>query len=109
MPMLMLFVIGVLIHESGHALAAKMLGFKILGFGFGVCGPYVRVRGNHNRGENLTVALSGPLANCVAGLALFFAHMPASGFLMAMIGLVMLLPLPGSDGWNACLAIWGKV
>ncbi len=99
---------ALLIHESGHALAAWVFHFQFLGIGFSILGPYVRVFGNYSRPENAIVALAGPGANCLAGAVLSAVGLPATGLLVALVGLINLLPIPGSDGWRAVRAVQGK-
>jgi hypothetical protein len=99
---------AILIHEAGHVLAAWVFHFRFLGIGFNLLGPYVRVFGNYSQPENTIVALAGPGANCVAGAILAAAGLPATGRLVALVGLVNMLPIPGSDCWRAMRAVQGK-
>ena len=98
---------AIVIHECGHALAAWIFRFRFIGIGFGILGPYVRVFGNYRRTENAIVALAGPGANCLAGGILAKLGMPATGLLIAGVGLINLLPIPGSDGLKAIRAVLG--
>jgi len=101
-------ICALVIHECGHALAAWLFHFRFRGIGFSVLGPYVRVFGNYRRGQNAIVALAGPGANCLAGGILMRLGLPATGFLVAGVGLVNLLPFPGSDGLKAIRAAMGQ-
>ena len=98
---------AIVIHECGHALAAWIFRFRFIGIGFGILGPYVRVFGNYRRTENAIVALAGPGANCLAGGILAKFGMPAAGLLVAGVGIINLLPIPGSDGLKAIRAVLG--
>ena len=100
-------VCAVVIHECGHAIAAWLFRFRFLGIGFGVFGPYVRVFGNYRRRQNAIVALAGPGANCLAGGILMRLGLPATGVLVASVGIINLLPVPGSDGSKAIRAAFG--
>jgi len=100
-------ICAMVIHECGHAVAAWFFQFRFLGIGFGVLGPYVRVLGHYRRGQNAIVALAGPGANCVAGGILLRLGMPATALLVAAVGFVNLLPVPGSDGVKAIRAMLG--
>lgn len=100
-------IIAIVIHECGHALAAWTFRFRFIGIGFGIYGPYVRVFGNHRRQENAIVALAGPGANCLAGEILAKLGLPMTGVLVAAVGIVNLLPIPGSDGLKAIRAALG--
>jgi hypothetical protein len=112
MKLWVLFIVieiaAIVIHEAGHALAAWIFQFRFVGIGFGVLGPYIRVFGNYGRRENAIVALAGPGANCLAGGILAQLGLPATGLLVASVGLVNLLPIPGSDGLKAIHATLGK-
>jgi Zn-dependent protease len=90
-------------------LAAWIFRFRFIGIGFGLLGPYVRVFGNYRRRENAIVALAGPGANCLAGGILASLGLPVTGLLVAAVGLINLLPIPGSDGLKvirAALGLW---
>jgi len=100
-------ICAIVIHECGHAIAAWLFRFRFMGIGFGILGPYVRVFGNHRRRQNAIVALAGPGANCLAGGILVRLGLPAIGLLVASVGLVNLLPIPGSDGLKAIRAVFG--
>jgi Zn-dependent protease len=98
---------AIVIHECGHALAAWIFRFRFIGIGFGILGPYLRVFGNYRRKQNAIVALAGPGANCLAGGILATLGMPVIGLLVAAVGIVNLLPIPGSDGLKAIRAVLG--
>jgi len=100
-------ICAIVIHECGHAIAAWLFHFRFLGIGFGVLGPYVRVFGNYRPRQNAIVALAGPGANCLAGGILMRFGLPVTGLLVAAIGLINLLPVPGSDGLKAIRALFG--
>jgi Zn-dependent protease len=98
---------AIVIHECGHALAAWIFRFRCIGIGIGILGPYVRVFGNHRHKENAIVALAGPGANCLAGGILATFGLPITGLLVAGVGVVNLLPFPGSDGLKVIRAVLG--
>lgn len=94
-------VVAVIIHESGHILAAWACTVPVKGVGVGLLGVYVRF--GHASGWKATaIALGGPLANVIVGwwTQLHF-DVPIIAGLIIAVGIVQLLPLPHSDGMNA--------
>lgn len=102
------------LHESGHALAYRLLWGRwpeLEVSPFGIC---LRLRGlPMTNTQELILAAAGPLANLAACAAvLLFMRCTAytyGGYWFACCNLLVggsnLLPLPGLDGWHiaACL------
>jgi membrane-associated protease RseP (regulator of RpoE activity) len=85
-----------LIHETGHILAAWMVGSHIKQVGISFAGPYVRRTPARTPLRNIIVALAGPginLLTCVVFLAFGLPH----PWLAMAFGVMNLLPLPNSD------------
>jgi hypothetical protein len=88
---------GVLVHEEGHLLAARLLGYdarltwRWQGPGVEWSGARARVR------DRALVTAAGPAASAVAGVVLWPLFWPFA-VLVAMVGVAQLVPLPYSDG-----------
>ena len=96
-------------HEAGHAAAALALGYRVRPFariyaaGIAVVVPDTGLPPAHD----LTIALAGPAAS-FALTAATMTSQPVLAGLSAIVGLLNLVPLPGSDGmraWRACRAL----
>jgi membrane-associated protease RseP (regulator of RpoE activity) len=118
--------LALLIHESGHAAAARVCGMTVkelaLGLGPRLCrvraggvefslralplGSFVRLDGAELRSLTLPrqflVHLGGVLGNALAG-ALFYDHL--FGWVNLLIAAGNLLPLYQHDGWKCGLAL----
>lgn len=93
---------AVLLHETGHAVATKLLGLEFRGLvldrrGFGI----KRQRGAS--WENFVVSVAGPLVN----LLLFFVVDDYGKIANGIMLLVNVLPLRGSDGYSLILCLKG--
>ena len=106
--------IGPLLHEAGHALVGRRVGFEVTGFGLDR-NPYVSFRApgpiNTPRAWAL-MAVAGPASDllcavCFAGVWLLLGANAVSlgavfclyaGVTQACMGFVNLVPRPGSDG-----------
>lgn len=64
-----LLPLSVLAHEGGHALAVKVFGGEVSGFGFFLFYGYVAHEGRYTAYELAMIAFAGPLVNLVLGLA----------------------------------------
>ena len=108
-------VVSLLLHDLGHALAAKILNLRVNRFGLSWIGRYV-VRDSGLPTENIVIAAMGPLVSLIlwsVGLLLGW-HLLATFNLW--FGLVSLLPFRGMDGFRilsetarmvASLTTWG--
>lgn len=89
-------IVGFVLHESGHLVAAWLFGVRVKRVGVSWKGIYT-VRETGSRSANITISLCGPLANLT--LAILAWH---SLFHFAEVNLVLglynLLPISGADG-----------
>ena len=86
----------IVIHETGHVLAAWMVGSRIKQVGISKAGPFIRRTPARTPLRNVIVALAGPglnLLTFVVFLAFGFSH----AWIPLTLGLINLLPLPNSD------------
>jgi Zn-dependent protease len=68
---ILLFFAGVLLHELGHALAAKALNVEVRGITLLPVGGMAKIQNMPEHGwEELVIALAGPMANVGIALAL---------------------------------------
>ena len=95
---------GVIPHECGHALAAQAIGLPWR-FRFGKFGPYTHAIGRYVWWENALVALGGPIGSFMAGWTVALCGLPATGLLIAGIGILNMIPLPGTDAWRVYEAL----
>lgn len=87
------------LHELGHVAAALVLKVKVHQVGISRKGAYIR-REAGTAGQNLVITLAGPGLNL--WVALLFHHVsPHLAYCNLVIGVVNLLPIPGSDGSRA--------
>lgn len=100
LPIGVLLLSSLLLHEAGHMLAATALKVPVRGFGLKLVGSYVRRAHATRRRDEILIAASGPLMNLLIVVPLLFV--PRLGAHLAMcnlaLGVVNLLPLPSSDG-----------
>jgi hypothetical protein len=64
-----LLPLSVLAHEGGHALAVKLFGGEVVGFGFYLYYGYVEHIGTYTPIERALISVAGPGVNVVLGLA----------------------------------------
>ncbi len=108
-----LFVFGVLIHELGHAIMFRRLGYDVTLISLTAMGGSTMTRGISKRPRDaILVGLAGPLVGLLPAfiyLALaFFVPLPTPiasallilGLLLGLINVVNLLPLCNLDGSN---------
>src|ERR1700679_842093 len=84
------------IHESGHMLAAVMVGSRIKQVGISKVGPFVRRTSARTPLRNAIVALAGPGINILTFVVFLAFRLPHAWIALAL-GLMNLLPLPNSD------------
>lgn len=94
-----LYFVACAIHEAGHVAPAIWYGLPWR-IGFGWFGPYARVQGRYVARENCAVALGGPVASILAGLAVWRAGFPACAIIVGCIGFANVL-----DFWHAVKAL----
>lgn len=85
-----------LIHESGHMLAALMVGSRIKQVGISKIGPFVRRESARTPLRNAIVALAGPGINVLSWAVFLLFGLPHP-WIALVLGLLNLLPLPNSD------------
>jgi len=99
-PLGVLMVASLLLHEIGHMITATLLRVRVHEFGLKLGGAYVRRAQAPRRREEILIAASGPLMNLLVVVPLIFV--PRLGYQLALcnlvLGVVNLLPLPSSDG-----------
>lgn len=95
-----LTVASLLLHESGHLLAARTLGVPVREVGLCLKGSYIRRAPGRTALDDAAIALSGPTVNALLAATLW--DVPGVGHWLAIYNLVLmasnLAPLPGSDG-----------
>ena len=96
-------VIAIISHEAGHAAAAQAIGlewrpFARLPWKFGVA--VVAPRLGMRPRDDLLIALAGPAASAMLA-ALTFQLSPWLSLFSALLAVLNLAPIPGSDGWRA--------
>ena len=88
-----------LIHETGHMLAALMVGSRIKEVGMSKFGPFVRRTSARTPLRNVIVAMAGPAINILTW-PVFLAFKLPHAWIPLAIGLIILLPLAHSDLTN---------
>ena len=107
------FMVAILIHESGHYVAAKRRGLEVDLPVFTFWGAYVRW---YNAGVSLetlsSIALAGPtfglIASVLFGALAIYTHAPlwsALAHVAAWLNLINLVPILGLDGSQATYAL----
>ena len=106
-------LVGVLVHEVAHAVAAKQAGLHVDGITLWFMGGVTRIEGDNGKpSTELVVALVGPLASGVVGaLSFFFAWVTQNagwglaagslrwlGLINLLLGIFNLLPASPLDG-----------
>lgn len=59
------YVVSVLVHEYGHLLTAKMLGYTSAGVVFNVTGAYLNSHEVFKDKDDIIISLAGPLVNLI--------------------------------------------
>jgi len=68
LALFVLVPLGVILHEAGHAVAVRLFGGEILGWGFYLYYGYVEHAGRYTPIELAWIAVAGTLVNVVTGL-----------------------------------------
>lgn len=89
-------IVGFLVHETGHLVAAWLCGVRVKRVGVSWKGIYT-VRESGSRSANIAISLSGPLANLTLAVLAWHA---LSDFAQVNLTLCLynLLPISGADG-----------
>ena len=100
LPFAVFLLVSLLLHETGHMLAARALWVPVHEFGLTMGGAYNRRAFARRRRDEILISAAGPMMNlCVAVPCLF---VPQIGTQLAMgnvaLCVVNLLPIPASDG-----------
>jgi Zn-dependent protease len=90
----------IVIHESGHLLAALMVGSRIKQVGMSKLGPFVRRESARTPLRNAIVALAGPGINILTWAVFLVFRLPHA-WIALVLGLLNLLPLPNSDSMKS--------
>jgi Zn-dependent protease len=100
LPVGILILGSLLLHELGHMLAAAALKVPIREFGMQLRGTYIKRAYATRRRDEILIAASGPIMNFLLVVPVMF--IPRLGPQLAacnlMLGAFNLLPLPSSDG-----------
>lgn len=121
MVMLMALVTVILVHESGHALMARINGMFGITIVLAAFGGFCSYGGSRSPKTELPIALAGPAANLLTAAALWltFRYVPHLDtlnqlivsyliyvmYLSLVLGLFNLLPIYPLDGGQATLAV----
>ena len=102
-PYILPTILGIILHELGHILCAKILRAKITRLTLSPLGAQMKLEGIIPYKDELLIALSGPLLGILGFLFAFpFAHRSEMCSAFAIISLSLsifnLLPLPSLDG-----------
>lgn len=96
---LLLCVLAMVLHETGHLITSLMVGIKVKSVGLCMKGMYV-VREAGSPTKNIIVSLAGPLMN-VALLVLFWHTSQTFCLANMCLAICNLAPIRGSDGDRA--------
>ena len=111
------YIITVILHEYGHCLAAKYLGYNTNGIVFDLYGAGIRSNDYIDRKHDILISLAGPFVNVMiilivmAGWWLFpNSYAVTSGLVICniMVMVFNLLPIYPLDGGRVIVAILGK-
>lgn len=111
------YIVAVVLHEYGHMLVAKFLGYNCYGITFDLYGAEVHSNNNFKRKDDIVISLAGPIVNVLLIMLtvclwwLFpstynFTH----SFLTCNIFVMLfnLLPIYPLDGGRIIIAILNK-
>ena len=99
-------VIAMLLHECGHIVAALVLGVRVKNVGVKWKKGLYTVREHGSAGQNLIIAMAGPLVNVV--LILTEPWMRLFALANLCYALANMLPIDGSDGIRVA-ACWQEL
>jgi Zn-dependent protease len=100
LPIGLLLVASLLLHEAGHILMALSLRVPVREFGLSMTGAFTRRAYATTRRDEILIAVAGPMMNLLLAIPLLFLHHIGSQLAMAnlALGIINLLPIPASDG-----------
>ena len=101
-------IVSMLLHEVAHAVAAGLLGERIVGAGFGGYFAYVRVVrafSELNPFVNIGISLAGPAVNLLLGWVFDFFGFSEYSRWNFKLGYGNLLPFPPLDGYRAMMSL----
>jgi Zn-dependent protease len=100
LPIGLLLLASLILHEAGHMLAARLLRVPVREFGLRLAGAYTRRAYATRRRDEILISAAGPLMNLA--LVIPFLFLPHIGAQLALCNLLLcvvnLLPIPSSDG-----------
>jgi Zn-dependent protease len=105
-----------IIHESGHYIAAKILNLKVVFGGFTPFGAYIVHENTVSCKENAIIAIAGPLFGDILGLIYYLVYFFTGyntflvlSFTSIVINLMNLIPVRPLDGGHIAEAISPKL
>jgi Zn-dependent protease len=108
LPMGLLLVASLLLHEAGHMLMAVSLNVPVREFGLSMTGAFIRRAYATTRRDEVLISAAGPLMNLLLAIPLLFLHRIGVQLAMAnlALGIINLLPIPASDGMRIFKTLW---
>ena len=110
------YLLILVIHESGHYIAAKILNLKVVFGGFTPFGAYIVHENTVSCKENAIIAIWGPLFGGILGLIYYLVYFftgyntfLALSFTSIIINLMNLIPVRPLDGGHIAEAISPKL
>lgn len=103
---LLLGVAAMVLHESGHIVAAFLLGVRVKRVGIRWNKGLYTVREPGNTQQNLLIALAGPFTNFI--LVMTAAWLPIFSLANFCFALANMLPIEGSDGFRVA-GCWREI
>lgn len=101
---ILLMTISVALHELGHVLAAKIVGWKFHGVKFSLSGIYTIIEQNDNEPYHIwKVASAGLIVNLLLAaifiwLSLYFPILYLIAIFNIILFLINIIPFKGTDG-----------
>lgn len=102
-------LVPVAVHEAGHLLSIKLLGFKIHSINLELTGLKIEYSRNESTAEELAVAAAGPLAGIGLWLLCDFTGAELMAGVSLLLSIFNLLPIYPLDGGRICRLGLGAV
>jgi Zn-dependent protease len=103
-----LVILGILVHELAHVIAAMILKVPVYEVGISFVGAYTRRKHASCRLHEAAIASAGPIASLALVIILFFV--PVIGSWLAAwnlaIAVLNMIPFPGTDGHRIVSSIF---
>lgn len=99
-------IFACILHEGGHYVAIRSCGGEVSSLSLTLVGAEMSLQGDLSYGQEIWVALSGPLLNLVTAW-LTCGRYPLFAGLNLALGLVNLLPVGPLDGGRILWAVMG--